>query len=208
MALITTKEPFKGYSNWTVYKKQLDCFFLVNGIEENKKTLLLLITKLSPEVYKILQTLCLPNTLAQKSYKELTELLAEHYQPKHGKFIKKFKFRQRKQQQNETVQQFITALRKLTNQCKFSDTEKTILKQVMLGQKDENMQMKFLKREIILSMSKMIRTASATETAEALAERSNAETMKENTESNMFAFQSRQPNRRQGQRYASGQQQT
>ncbi|XP_043285706.1 uncharacterized protein [Venturia canescens] len=165
-ALLTTIEAFK------------------EGATEEKKVPLL-ITKLTPSVYEILKTLCTPQTPLQKTYEQLGTLVAEYCQPSKGEAVERYTFRQRKQQQDEKVQQYATELRRLATKCNFANTESEIIEQLLVGLSNNNIRLDILKKENMPSLSEIIRIANAIELGESGAAR--VVTTEEN-QANVFAI--------------------
>ena len=64
-----------------------------------------------------------------KNYEELVEILLNHFNSQPLEIVENFKFLQRKKQEDgESVQEFLTALQKLATACKFGDYLKTALR--------------------------------------------------------------------------------
>ena len=115
-------EPFNKSDDFSAFLSQLEAFILLNDIEDRKKGALLL-TRLSSKVFAELQAAFAPEVLKDKTYEQLTEKLSEIYDPENNTCLRRFTFRQRKQKQSESLQEYILALRALARKCKFSSTE-------------------------------------------------------------------------------------
>ncbi|XP_068218294.1 uncharacterized protein [Palaemon carinicauda] len=100
------------------YIERFDQFCLVNDIEDDRKKTLFL-TVVGPKTYGLIKTLLAPNKPAEKTFQELTKLISEHLTPKPIIIAERYRFYQRKQQDGESVTQFVTEQRKLAEKCEF-----------------------------------------------------------------------------------------
>lgn len=99
--------------------EQFEVFLTLNNIDDNKKVLLF-ISYLGPAPYNIMREMCLPQTPVQKTFLELKNLLLNYVSPPNF-FIERYNFRERRQQTNESIAEYIKNLRKLSEFCKFAD---------------------------------------------------------------------------------------
>jgi len=68
------------------------------------------------------------------TYDDLVKMLQEYYVPAPLEIAENFTFHQRKQHDDESVQQYVAALRKLSIHCKFGDYLNTALRnQLVFG---------------------------------------------------------------------------
>ena len=100
------------------YLERFKLFVSVNGIPEDKRapTLLLVLGK---EHYSLVRGLVSPDEPEDKSLKELSTLLSQHFDPEPVVIAERFKFYQRSQGSGESVSDFMASLRKLASHCKF-----------------------------------------------------------------------------------------
>ncbi|KMQ84553.1 hypothetical protein RF55_17561 [Lasius niger] len=70
-----------GEDDWELYTERLELYFVANDIEDEKQVAVLL-TKISPETYKLVTNLCAPNKPKDKTFNELVKLVKDHLCPK------------------------------------------------------------------------------------------------------------------------------
>ena len=69
--------------------------------------------------FELLVSLVTPDDVAGKSYNDLTKLLEDYYKPKHSVVGERYTFGSHNQQGNQSVTNFIWALKKLSINCEF-----------------------------------------------------------------------------------------
>ena len=89
--------------------------FDANGIAEDKESVLL--TVIRPENYLLIRGLVLPVKPKDKTFAQLEEVLKGHFEPKALVIAERFRFYQRSQAPEETVDNFVASLRKLATNC-------------------------------------------------------------------------------------------
>ena len=71
----------------------------------------------------------------KKKQEQITQqqkkVLNDYFSPKINEQMEIYKFRQYKQRDDQTLDEFVTELRKLAKYCKFGDTDKEILSQLI-----------------------------------------------------------------------------
>ncbi|XP_070517887.1 uncharacterized protein [Cardiocondyla obscurior] len=86
-----------------------------------------------------------------KSYSYLTEKLEEYYAPSPLEIAENYRFHQRKQNESETVQQFVAALHKLSINCKFGQYLQTALRnQLVFGLLSKRVQSRLLETKDLI----------------------------------------------------------
>ena len=114
------KEFEPSQDNWKTYKRRLDAWIRVNKITEEQKVDVLVAVVGSQDV-DLLVSLCTPSDINTKSYDDLTGLLDRHYYSGENEVISSYHFDTRCQAANETVSDYIVALKKLSINCGFGD---------------------------------------------------------------------------------------
>ncbi|KAJ6638946.1 hypothetical protein Bhyg_11684 [Pseudolycoriella hygida] len=84
MALAGNIEPHTLGTDFDSYEDRINQFFIVNEVEEDVKTALFIIIS-GEDMYEILKSLTQPAKPSTKTYKELIELLQNHFTPKRNK---------------------------------------------------------------------------------------------------------------------------
>ena len=101
---------------------QLEAYAILNDINHVEKPTLLL-TLFSQEVYKELKGECEPTVLSTLKFEDLKNKLTELYEPDNGEYLARFNFCERKQNSNESIQDYVLAPKTLSKPCKFSNSE-------------------------------------------------------------------------------------
>lgn len=110
---------FEANANWVVYFARIEQFFVAYNIEGASRKRAILLTSLSQDVYELLMDLCFPNAPETKSYKEINEILKEHYKPSVTVYAERRKFYEAQQNKCESVADYVARLKGLTRHCKF-----------------------------------------------------------------------------------------
>ncbi|XP_063380449.1 uncharacterized protein LOC134667087 [Cydia fagiglandana] len=158
----TNIKPFDG-TNWEAFEKQLQCLLLVNDIPEEKKVPLL-ITKLTTTVFDNILNICEPVSPLTKSYDELCSLLKKNYTNTKAPSINRVEFRKRNQTASESIDQYITELRKIARTCGFKDMEDQIKEKFIDGLTSNPIKFELLKNSE-LSLEKFVILARSIEAA-------------------------------------------
>ena len=105
---------------WDQYVKRFDYYIKASGVtgDEQKRALLLDVS--GEEVKDLFETL----TYTGNTYAQAIDKLNEYFVPKKNIAFERHMFRQSKQEEDETVDNFIVRLSKLSISCDFSELQK------------------------------------------------------------------------------------
>jgi hypothetical protein len=146
------------------YKERLDYYFIANDIEDDEpdKKKAVFLTIIGPKQYSLLRDLCAPQKIADKTYEELCKLMQNHHEPVPPMYLQRTKFESRIRKPGESVQQFVAAIREISEHCNFGDTlEERLCERIVRGINDEHIQRQLL-REKDLNLQKAIDIAQST----------------------------------------------
>ena len=140
----------------------------------------------------VLEGLCTPQKPSEKSLEEILQLLLEHFKPKHLEVTESFKFYDAKQEEGESISNFLVRLKHLTSTCEFgSFLKKALRDKFVCGLKDDKIQEKLLSKDKLLEEA--VKMAKAMELATAnvanIKEKETDEVNKMCAESNAFELQ-------------------
>lgn len=124
-----------------------------------------LLTKISPDTYKLVKNWCAPNKPKEKSFAELVKLVKDHLCPKPSETMERCKFRQMQQGPTETIADFIARLKNATVHCNFADLSTVLRDQLVCGLRSHSIRA-ILFREENLTYEKAYKLAVAAEAAE------------------------------------------
>ncbi|XP_029848142.2 uncharacterized protein LOC115330456 [Ixodes scapularis] len=104
--------------NFDSYLERFEHFVSANDIKPEKK-LAVFLTVIGPRAYEVLKSLVVPAVPGDKSFEEVKVLLKNHYSPKSSVIAERCKFNRRVQEEQESVEDFIVALKHLARKCDF-----------------------------------------------------------------------------------------
>ena len=103
----------------SAYLERTNIFFEANKIEEDKQKVTLFLNAIGAKTYGLLRDLLSPEALMTQSFKQSTDALTGHFEPKPLVIAERYYFYQRSQKINESVQEYLAELRKLAQHCAF-----------------------------------------------------------------------------------------
>ena len=117
---ISEFKPSEGTIN--DYLDRLDFYLEANEVTEVSKKRAILLTVVGPQQFRLLKDLTAPEKPADKSYDALCMLLKQHHEPEPPKFLQRAKFDARLRKDNESISEYVAALRKLSEHCQLGAT--------------------------------------------------------------------------------------
>lgn len=152
----STKHDFRA---WVT---KYDAYASLNKITDDTDKVNLFLSALTTETTALLRTLCTPDEPTTKTIKELKDKLQNHLDPKPSKRMERVKFRERFQTDEETIPEYVAALKQLSTHCEFANLEEEIIDQLCLGAKEKAIRVK-LGTMKTLTYSDCIETATVME---------------------------------------------
>lgn len=116
----------QGIDDWKTYEEILDQFFIVNNVEDEKKSAFL-ISCIGSATYKTLRDLCHPVLPKDKPFDDLSEILRKQFSPQVAIFRERGNFYNAKQSPSENVTNWYGRMKRLSVDCKFGDNLESIL---------------------------------------------------------------------------------
>ncbi|XP_055915493.1 uncharacterized protein K02A2.6-like [Eupeodes corollae] len=144
----------KNKTKWSRWVSRLEgAFGLFHVLEAQKRDFLLHF--MGSETYDILCDKLSPAQPNDKTFKDIVELLEQHFNPDPLEIVENNKFHLRKQQEGENVCEFLVNLRRLAASCNFGEYLLTALRnQFVFGLKSKVMQNRCLEqRKLTLEMA-------------------------------------------------------
>lgn len=142
-----TIEPYRRGGKFSDWVERLTYFFSMNKVEkENYKAYF--ITMSGPTVFTELKLL-FPNTeLTQVSYDEMIRKLKSRLDKTETDFIQRVKFNNRVQLPNESVEDFILAVKLLAEFCGFENFKNSAIRdRIVAGVRDKSLQQRLLNED-------------------------------------------------------------
>uniref|UniRef100_A0A1B0FY30 Retrotransposon gag domain-containing protein n=1 Tax=Phlebotomus papatasi TaxID=29031 RepID=A0A1B0FY30_PHLPP len=106
----------------------MEQFFQLNGIDEDKRKCAAFITFAGQLCLKILKAAIQPDKVSSKSYKDIIGILKEKFAPKRSVTAERFKFHERRQQEGESISEYVSELQVLAQTCNFGNFLKDALR--------------------------------------------------------------------------------
>ena len=149
---------------FSTYLERIELYFEANGIEE-KKQVPVFLSLLDAKTYSLLRTLVAPDSPRGKSFKTLSDLLKNHFEPKLLVIAERFTFHRRNQRPEESIMQFLAELRRLATHCDFINyLEEALHDRFVCGLKSKSIQ-KWLLTEDKLDLKRVVELAQGMESA-------------------------------------------
>ena len=120
-------------TRWITWLSDFEMFLLASGITNTKRQRALFLYTAGPRVREIFKQI--PSNEDENNFKMAKEKLTEYFQPQTNRRYKVYRFRQTKQNQEESLDQFHTRLRTLAQNCEFAEDnlEFEIEQQILVG---------------------------------------------------------------------------
>ena len=160
-------DPFEQTGNvgprWTRWKTRLQYYIDARGITHDNRKRALLLHLAGPAVQDIFSTLADAGT----SFDEAINSLDAYFTPQKNLHFERHSFRQAHQAGNETVDQFITRLRRLGENCEFDkySLDEAIKDQLIEHCHSATLRRRLLREKSSATLNSLIEIARATESA-------------------------------------------
>jgi hypothetical protein len=105
-------------------------YITASGITDSKRKRAPLLYQAGPRVREILKQI--PETGTDTDYNRAKQKLKAYFDPQKNRRYEVYRFRQTTQEHNETLDQFHTRLRTMSETCEFADVEFEIEKQIII----------------------------------------------------------------------------
>ncbi|XP_055714912.1 uncharacterized protein K02A2.6-like [Phlebotomus papatasi] len=144
------------WSRWLMrLEESLECFEIAN--EKKKRSVIM--HYMGQSAYNKLCDRILPRTPRDLTYEEIVSELKECFDPTPNEIVEIFGFQKREQQEGESCDEFLAALRKLSTHCNFgcsscNHLKKSIRNQFVMGIRNKSIQKRLLeKRDLTLELA-------------------------------------------------------
>ena len=115
---------------WSKWLARFERLMIAMDVDSAKRKRALLLHYAGPKVDEIFDTLT--DTGTDDEYDKAVDALNKYFQPKANSLYEVYVFRQAKQEANETLDHYVTRLRQLAQNCKFSNVDREITAQVIM----------------------------------------------------------------------------
>lgn len=151
-----------------IFLSRLRNFFGANSITDETKKKAILLSSLSEDSHKLLYSICLPADPNDLSFKTLSGLLSDHFEPKKSYFAARYLFYQVRKSNVESVAQWDARLRDLASRCKFGSELDIVIRDIfMVGMGTGKIQDRLLEEDAsnaAVTLAELIEVATNRET--------------------------------------------
>ena len=141
-------------------------YFAANGITDGSKKCAILISCCGPATFRLMKSLVFPDQLSDFSFAQLVEKVKLHREPKASIIVRRFQFNSRSRARDESIADYVAALRRLAEHCAFGNMLDEMLRdRVVCGINNSAIQKRLL-AEPELTLTKAVAVAQATEIAD------------------------------------------
>ncbi|GAB1862307.1 hypothetical protein CAJAP_03386 [Camponotus japonicus] len=158
-------QPFdRTKGTWSRWVKRLEGGFKIFDTPQDKRVAYLL-HYLGAEAFKVLCDQLGQADPYEETYDAIKKRLKEFYEPEPLEASENFKLYKRKQQEGESIQDYVAALQKLSLKCNLVDRVGTLRNYFIFGLRDKRMQSRILETKN-LTLDKAVEIASSMELSE------------------------------------------
>ncbi|KRY10622.1 LanC-like protein 2 [Trichinella patagoniensis] len=172
---------------WTAYASHLIFFLEANNVTDPARRRAVLLSSCGGAVFNLIQAFISPANPNEKSFDEILFVLEEHFSPQPCEIVKRNAFYKRNQKIGESISDFVADLRRLAQGCNFSDLEIMLRDRLVIGLRDEELQLRLFFRKNLTFESALEEALSA----EAAAQHTREVRASDNTSSNVYQIQAR-----------------
>ena len=121
-------------AEWKMFKQLWENYEVALGLsqQENKKRTATLLTIIGKEAMKIFNTFKWKNNEEKENIIKVIEKFDAYFIPRKNITYERYMFNTRKQKHNENVDEFITALKTLVDNCEFGLLEESLIKDMLV----------------------------------------------------------------------------
>ncbi|UYV63694.1 K02A2.6-like, partial [Cordylochernes scorpioides] len=131
------------------YLERFESYCIANDIVKIVKKKATFFSLCGRETYNIIRTLTSPKNPLETEWEELVTRIKKYFDPTPNIIVQRFKFTKRLQMPNETISEFITALKKIAEKCEFPDVEDRLRDALVCGILNEEIQSMLLMNSML-----------------------------------------------------------
>uniref|UniRef100_A0A0A9WHB1 RNA-directed DNA polymerase n=1 Tax=Lygus hesperus TaxID=30085 RepID=A0A0A9WHB1_LYGHE len=137
---VSTTNLSKKWSDWI---KQFQLYLVASGLdtEADKRKVAILLSLIGPQSMTIFNSFKVDENTV--SYEDLVKKFADHFTPKKNTTVERHNFFTRHQKSGESIDEYVTALKNLSQTCDFSTLNDPLIKDMLIvGLRRENLKIK------------------------------------------------------------------
>ena len=130
--------------DFTEYSERFEMFLLANSITEDNLKRAVFLSTMGGSAYKLLRSL-VGESIKSSTFAQLVQAMKDHLKPTPNEIAERFHFYKRDRKHGESVSDYITELRRLSEHCSFGDQLNIYLRdRFVCGLNSESIQQKLL----------------------------------------------------------------
>ena len=130
---------------WTAYIERFELFLLANDVKEADRQKAAFLTLAGAPLYELLASLASPKKVSDISLDEIKTILTAHFSPRPSEISAFYHFFKRDQLPDESISNYVAALRTLAVDCNFGTALDRMLRdRLVCGLRDASLQKGFL----------------------------------------------------------------
>lgn len=152
--------------DWDTYVERVEIYLTANAIKDEEQKKAVLLSVCGPETYRKIRDLAAPDKPTTLTYESIVKLVRDHYDPKRGVAVHRFRFNSRTRQEGESVSDYVAALKHLAIHCGYEASLDDMLRdRITCGINNPDIQRRLLS-EAEMDFQKALKIAQAMEMAE------------------------------------------
>ena len=151
---------------WTAYVERLEQYLAANKVEDADQQRAILFSVCGPTTYRLICSLVSPKKPSELKFKEITEVVQRHHDPKPSIIVQRYRFNTRNHCTGESVSMYVAELCHLSNHCDFGPALNEMLHNRMVCGIEEPKIQRRLLAESDLTLDKAFELAVASESAD------------------------------------------
>ena len=156
----------RGQEDWTSYCERLEQYFVANNVTDATRQRAIFFSVCGASMYQLIRNLVAPERPTDRSLAEIMSLVRDHHTPPPSVIVQRFTFHSRLQKEGESIAEYVSELRKLSEHCKFEGMLDDMLRdRLVCGVRDMRIQRRLL-AEPDLKFKKAFELAQAVEIAD------------------------------------------
>ena len=96
--------------DWNSYTERLEQYLMANEVGSQEKKRAVLLSSVGASTYKLIRNLTSPHPPGSRTYKEIIDLVRDHFNPKPSVIVQRLKFHTRTRLPGESVAAFMAQL--------------------------------------------------------------------------------------------------
>lgn len=150
---------------WRKWRKMFEVFLKASGVSSEAKEVQasLLVNLIGPAGYEVYTTFAYGDGESEDDINSLLNKFDKYFGTKPNITVRRFKFFTRNQEEGENIDQYVTALRVLSQQCEFGELHESLLRdKIVCGVRNNTVRDRLLRTDD-LSLSKAVQICQAAE---------------------------------------------